>query len=145
MDEPTKKAKLDEGVPVPAVMPPEQANVRAKPKLQPKKKVKYRKCGKTQWVDQTLEEWPEDDYRAYICNLGHEVTEDVLWNAFRKFKSLQKVKVVYDHNTGRSRGYGFLSFAAESDYVAAVTQWDGKHVGNRPVRITRSTWKQRAG
>ena len=141
-EEPIKKRKIED-MPVPAVLPPEQVNRKTKAKLG-NKKARYRKAGKTTWVDPSLEEWPENDYRAHIRNLGNEVSEDFLWNAFKQYKSLQKVKVVYDKATGKSKGFGFLSFLSPDDYFKAVTRHNGTYVGSKPIEITKSNWKKRS-
>lgn len=37
------------------------------------------------WEDATLADWPDNDYRLFCGNLGNEVSDEVLANAFRKF------------------------------------------------------------
>lgn len=141
--EPTKKLKTEE-VPIPAKLPPEQPNLKQRKQTKRKQREVYRKAGGETWVDPSLADWPQDDYRVFVGDLGQDVTEEVLRRAFRKYSSLQKVKVVYNKQTGKSKGYGFLSFAAEDDYIRAMREMDGKFVGNRPVKLRRSDWKKRA-
>jgi len=41
-----------------------------------KRKLKMlRKAGKEEWVDSSLADWPDNDFRIYCCNLGNEVNE----------------------------------------------------------------------
>ena len=49
--------------------------------------------GKT-WVDKSLDEWPENDWRLFAGDLGNEVTDDLLSRAFGKYPSFAKAKVV---------------------------------------------------
>merc|ERR1719324_1490765 len=102
-----------------------------------------RKAAGKMWRDQTLDDWPKDDYRLFCGDLGNEVTDDLLANAFRKFSSFQKAKVIRDKRTGKTKGFGFVSFSAPEDMVAALRDVNGKYVGNRPVRLKKSTWKDR--
>merc|ERR1719197_2276630 len=43
-----------------------------------------RKASGKIWRDPTLDDWPKDDYRLFCGDLGNEVTDDLLANAFRK-------------------------------------------------------------
>ena len=48
------------------------------------------------WVDKTLDDWPENDWRLFAGDLGNEVTDDLLSRAFSKYASFAKAKVVRD-------------------------------------------------
>merc|ERR1719265_1140505 len=102
-----------------------------------------RKAAGKLWRDQTLDDWPKDDYRLFCGDLGNEVTDDLLANAFRKYSSFQKAKVIRDKRTGKTKGYGFVSFSAPEDMVAALRDVNGRYVGNRPVRLKKSNWKEK--
>eukprot|EP00929_Paragymnodinium_shiwhaense_P108415 TRINITY_DN74741_c0_g1_i1.p1 TRINITY_DN74741_c0_g1~~TRINITY_DN74741_c0_g1_i1.p1 ORF type:complete len:220 (-),score=58.84 TRINITY_DN74741_c0_g1_i1:172-831(-) len=103
-----------------------------------------RKAAGKIWRDPTLDDWPKEDYRLFCGDLGNEVTDDLLANAFRKFGSFQKAKVIRDKRTGKTKGYGFVSFSAPEDMVAALRDVNGKYVGNRPVRLKKSNWKDKS-
>ena len=45
--------------------------------------------------------------------------------------------------TGKSKGYGFVSFKDPADFMKALREMNGKYVGNRPVKLRKSTWKDR--
>ena len=68
-----------------------------------------RKAGGEEWEDPTLGGWPENDFRIYACNLGNEVNEDILKNAFMKYPSFKMCKVVRDKKTEKGKGFGFIS------------------------------------
>ena len=114
------------------------------PKKVKKKWKIYRKAAGTIWEDPTLDEWPDNDYRIFCGDLGNEVSDQILANAFSKYQSLQKAKVIRDKNTGKSKGYGFVSLLDVNDYINAMREMNGKYVGNRPIKIKRSTWKDRS-
>merc|ERR1719240_464608 len=107
------------------------------------KQATLRRAANKIWSDATLDEWPADDARLFCGDLGNEVTDDLLANAFRKYKSFQKAKVIRDKRSGRTRGFGFASFLNPEDMVAALREVSGKYVGNRPIRLKKSTWKDR--
>lgn len=96
------------------------------------------------WEDKSLAEWPDNDYRIFCGDLGNEVNDQILYNAFSKYQSLQKAKIIRDKNTLKSKGYGFVSFLDVNDYIQAMREMNGKYVGNRPITLKRSKWKDRS-
>ncbi|CDJ57272.1 RNA recognition motif-containing protein, putative [Eimeria maxima] len=108
-----------------------------------KKKVHLRKAAGHIWSDPTLDEWSENDHRVFCGDLGNEVTDEVLASAFRKYKSFDKARVVRDKRTGKTKGYGFVSFMDPNDMLKAIKEMNYKYVGNRPIRVLRSKWKDR--
>ncbi|CAG8643369.1 5332_t:CDS:2, partial [Ambispora gerdemannii] len=108
-----------------------------------KQKTIVRAAGGEVWEDPTLLEWDTNDFRLFCGDLGNEVTDDLLYKAFSKYPSLQKAKVVRDKRTGKSKGYGFVSFKDADEFVKAWKEMNGKYVGNRPIKLRKSTWKDR--
>uniref|UniRef100_A0A1I7YTA5 RNA-binding protein 42 n=1 Tax=Steinernema glaseri TaxID=37863 RepID=A0A1I7YTA5_9BILA len=99
--------------------------------------------GGQMWEDPSLAEWDPNDFRIFCGDLGNEVSDELLAKAFRKYPSFQKAKVVRDHRTNKSKGYGFVSFRLQDDFVSAIREMDGKYVGNRPIKLRKSQWKDR--
>lgn len=104
----------------------------------------YRKGAGVIWQDESLNEWPENDYRVFVGDLGNEVNDQVLANAFIKYPSFAKAKVIRNKITGKTKGYGFISVTDVNDYIKLMREMNGKYVGNRPIRLKRSTWKDRS-
>lgn len=102
-----------------------------------------RKAAGKIWNDPTLADWPANDFRIFCGDLGNEVTDELLSNAFRHLHSFQKAKVIRDSRTGKTRGFGFVSFAKPDDMLTALKTMNRKYVGNRPIRVMRSDWKVR--
>ncbi|CAJ2645602.1 unnamed protein product [Trifolium pratense] len=112
-------------------------------KAETKKKAVPRKAAGQSWEDPILAEWPEDDYRLFCGDLGNEVNDDVLSKAFTRFPSFNMARVVRDKRTGKTKGYGFISFANPADLAAALKEMNGKYVGNRPIKLRKSKWRER--
>ncbi|XP_030472215.2 uncharacterized protein LOC115690107 [Syzygium oleosum] len=112
-------------------------------KAEAKKKAIPRKAAGQSWEDPTLSEWPENDYRLFCGDLGNEVNDDVLSKAFSRFPSFNMARVVRDKRTGKTKGYGFVSFANPTDLAAALKEMNGKYVGNRPIKLRKSNWRER--
>jgi RNA recognition motif-containing protein len=51
-----------------------------------------RKAAGEVWVDETLNEWPENDFRLFVGDLGKETTDQMLIKEFSSFKSFAKVR-----------------------------------------------------
>lgn len=112
--------------------------------IQKRKKKLVRKAGQETWVDDTLDQWPENDFRIFCGNMGNEVNDDVLANAFKKYPSFCKAKVVRDKRTLKSKGFGFVSLTSVDDYIKAMREMQGKYVGNRPVVLRKSDWQHKS-
>ncbi|RUO95820.1 hypothetical protein BC936DRAFT_143164 [Jimgerdemannia flammicorona] len=59
--------------------------------------------------------------------------------------SCKSAKIMTDPNTGMSRGYGFVRFSDESEQQRALNEMQGVYCGNRPMRISMATPKNKAG
>lgn len=112
-------------------------------KAETRKKALPRKAAGQTWEDPTLAEWPENDYRLFCGDLGNEVNDEVLSKAFSRFPNFNMARVVRDKRTGKTRGYGFVSFSTPADLAAALKEMNGKYVGNRPIKLRKSNWKER--
>ena len=52
-----------------------------------------RKAADEIWVDDTLKEWPDNDYRIFVGDLAKEVTTEMLGKAFQHYQSYARAKV----------------------------------------------------
>ncbi|XP_032940329.1 RNA-binding protein 42 [Catharus ustulatus] len=95
------------------------------------------------WEDPSLLEWDADDFRIFCGDLGNEVNDETLGRAFGRFPSFLKAKVIRDKRSGKTKGYGFVSFKDPNDYVRAMREMNGKYVGSRPIKLRKSQWKDR--
>ncbi|XP_077193067.1 RNA-binding protein 42 isoform X1 [Paroedura picta] len=111
------------------------------------KQEKLKRCIRTAagtcWEDPSLLEWDPDDFRIFCGDLGNEVNDDILARAFSRYPSFLKAKVIRDKRTGKTKGYGFVSFKDPNDYVRAMREMNGKYVGSRPIKLRKSMWKDR--
>eukprot|EP00798_Chlamydomonas_sp_ICE-L_P011539 gene11539-34251_t len=102
-----------------------------------------REAAGKRWRDSTLDEWPENDFRIFVGDMGNEVTDDNLAKAFNKYESFAKAKIVRDKRTNKSKGFGFVSFTDSNDFAKALREMQGKYIGNRPCKLTKSSWDDR--
>ncbi|XP_033217953.1 RNA-binding protein 42 [Belonocnema kinseyi] len=114
------------------------------PKGKGKKNKKIiRMAGGQTWEDPSLLDWDEDDFRIFCGDLGNDVTDEMLIRVFGKYPSFQKAKVVRDKRTNKTKGFGFVSFKDPQDFIKAMKEMNGRYVGSRPIKLRKSSWKQR--
>jgi RNA recognition motif-containing protein len=86
------------------------------------------------------------EFSIFVGDLGPEVTEFVLVQLFQnKYPSTKSAKIMSDPISGMSRGYGFVRFASEEDQQKALGEMQGVYCGNRPMRISTATPKNKSG
>lgn len=69
--------------------------------------------------------YPETEHKLFIGNLAWTVTTESLTQAFQQYGNVVGARVVYDGETGRSRGYAFVSYATRSEMEAALESLNG--------------------
>lgn len=85
-----------------------------------------RTAGGQVWEDSSLAEWDDDDFRIFCGDLGNDVNDELLTRTFNKYPSFQRAKVVRDKRTGKSKGFGFVSFKEPADFIRAMKEMDGE-------------------
>ncbi|WOO76794.1 putative RNA-binding protein [Vanrija pseudolonga] len=95
-----------------------------------------RKAGGRVWEDATLVEWDPKWYRLFVGDVSNDVSERTLDDAFSKYPSYCKCKVVRDRLSQKAK-YGFIAFKDPEDFLRAWKEMDGKYVGNRPIRLSK--------
>ncbi|KAI0398602.1 RNA-binding domain-containing protein [Xylariaceae sp. FL0594] len=104
-----------------------------------KKKTVVRSGGGQKWTDDTLVEWDPAHLRLFVGNLAGETTDESLFKAFSRWKSLQKARVIRDKVTTKSKGFGFVSFSDPDEFFAAAKEMNGKYIQSHPVVVRKST------
>lgn len=100
------------------------------PDKRKKDKKTVRTAGGQVWEDSSLGDWEEDDFRIFCGDLGNDVNDELLIRTFNKFPSFQRAKVIRDKRTGKSKGFGFVSFKEPADFIRAMKEMDGKRNTN---------------
>jgi RNA recognition motif-containing protein len=80
--------------------------------------------------------------RLFVGNLSFNTTEDDVRSAFQGFGEILEVKLVMDRDTGRSRGFAFVSMATDADAQRAIQEMNGQMLAGRPLRVNEAEQKQ---
>lgn len=73
--------------------------------------------------------------KIYVGNLSYNTTEDELRDYFTQFGTIEDIKLIIDFNTGRSKGFGFITYAAAQESEAAVNAANGVDMGGRKLKV----------
>ncbi|KAJ1401090.1 RNA-binding domain superfamily [Sesbania bispinosa] len=78
-------------------------------------------------------------YNIFVGDLSPEVTDATLFACFSVYPSCSDARVMWDQKTGRSRGFGFVSFRNQQDAQSAINDLTGKWLGSRQIRCNWAT------
>lgn len=73
--------------------------------------------------------------KLFVGGLAWATTDQSLYDAFTEFGEVTDAKVVTDRETGRSRGFGFVTFADDKAAEAAVAGMDGRDLDGRTINV----------
>ncbi|KAF3439715.1 hypothetical protein FNV43_RR17993 [Rhamnella rubrinervis] len=73
-------------------------------------------------------------FNVFVGDLSPEVTDATLFACFSVYTSCSDARVMWDQKTGRSRGFGFVSFRNQQDAQSAINDLNGKWLGSRQIR-----------
>jgi RNA recognition motif-containing protein len=76
--------------------------------------------------------------KLFVGNLSWNVTSDDLQEAFEPFGDIHEAKVIMDRETGRSRGFGFITFKQAADAQAAMADMNGTKIDGRDIRVSEA-------
>ncbi len=79
----------------------------------------------------------------YVGNLPWSVTDESLSALFAKHGAVSRAKVVMDRESGRSRGFGFVTMTNDAEGTAAIQAINGTQVDGRAVNVRQA--EERSG
>ncbi len=84
--------------------------------------------------------------KLYVGNLAYSVTEDELTELFSPKGEVVSVKIISDHHSQRSKGFGFVEMSTKEGCDAVISAFNGYDLKGRPMRVNESVDKpQRKG
>jgi RNA recognition motif-containing protein len=76
--------------------------------------------------------------RLYIGNLTFSATAEEVRSAFQPHGTVTDVRLVMDRETGRSRGFAFVTMGSDEEAERAMKKMDGALLGGRPLRVSEA-------
>jgi len=77
--------------------------------------------------------------RLYVGSLHFNITEDMLRSIFEPFGKIDNIQLIMDTETGRSKGYGFITYHNAEDAKIALEQLNGFELAGRPMKVGNVT------
>ncbi|CAN0926908.1 29 kDa ribonucleoprotein B, chloroplastic [Linum grandiflorum] len=81
--------------------------------------------------------------RLYVGNLSWGVDNSALENLFSEQGNVVEARVVYDRDSGRSRGFGFVTFSSPDEMNSAIDSLNGAELDGRQIRVSVAEARQR--
>ena len=76
--------------------------------------------------------------QIYVGNLSYRTTEADLQEAFERFGGVDKVQIIMDRVTNRSRGFAFVEMPDENEATAAIEAMNGQDFQGRELRVNEA-------
>ena len=81
--------------------------------------------------------------KLYVGNLSYNTTEDSLRNFFTVYGTVASVKIIFDRETGNSKGFGFIEMGTDEEASAAIAGTNGSELDGRQIRVNEAMDKPR--
>ena len=76
--------------------------------------------------------------KLYVGNLNYETDQDALADLFRPHGEVTSAHIIFDRDTGRSRGFGFVEMSSKKEAVSAMNALSQTEVGGRNLVVNEA-------
>ncbi|KAJ4840269.1 hypothetical protein Tsubulata_024965 [Turnera subulata] len=80
--------------------------------------------------------YPDTEHKLFIGNLSWSATSESLTKLFQECGNVVGARVLYDGETGRSKGYGFVSYSTGEEMENALETLNGAELEGREIRVS---------
>ena len=80
--------------------------------------------------------------KLYVGNLSFETSESDLQDIFEQFGTVKESRVINDRETGRSRGFAFVTMGNDAEGRTAIATLHGKQFGGRTITVNEARPKE---
>ncbi|KAK3136641.1 hypothetical protein QOZ80_5BG0439900 [Eleusine coracana subsp. coracana] len=77
--------------------------------------------------------------KLFVGGLSYNTDEQSLKDEFENYGTVVESRIILDRETGRSRGFGFVTYTSSEEASAAITALDGKDLHGRTIRVNHAT------
>ncbi len=82
--------------------------------------------------------------KLFVGGLAWATDDDSLSKAFQEYGTIEEAKVITERDSGRSRGFGFVTFGTEEEAIAAKNAMDGHEMDGRSLKVDFANDKPRS-
>ena len=83
--------------------------------------------------------------KIFVGGLNWDATDDDLRESFGECGTITDAVVVNDRDTGRSRGFGFVTYSSDEEAKAAVEKFDGQDFMGRKLTVNEARQREERG
>ena len=83
--------------------------------------------------------------KLFVGNLSFSATEDSVRSLFETHGAVDRVSIMTDRDTGRSRGFGFVEMSNDNEAQKAISALGGREVSGRALTVNEARPKQDRG
>ncbi len=83
--------------------------------------------------------------KLFVGSLSWDTTDEALHEAFSSFGEIAEATVVRDRDSGRSRGFGFVTFNDDDAADKAMAGLNGTELDGRTIRVDVAQARERSG
>ena len=80
--------------------------------------------------------------KLYVGNLAFQTSSQDLQQLFAQAGTVESAQIIEDRDTGRSKGFAFVEMSTEDEAAAAISQFNGKEVGGRALKVNEARPKE---
>ncbi|MDP4038417.1 MAG: RNA-binding protein [bacterium] len=73
--------------------------------------------------------------KLFVGSLPYSLTEEQLESMFKEAGNVESAKIIFDRDSNRSKGFGFVEMATDDEAQAAIKQLNGKEVEGRQITV----------
>ena len=73
--------------------------------------------------------------KLYVGNLSYDTTEDDLRTYFAQAGTVNEVALIKDRDSGKSKGFAFVTMSSQDEANKAIEQFNGKTLGSRELTV----------
>jgi RNA recognition motif-containing protein len=84
--------------------------------------------------------------RVYVGNLSYNTTELTLRSVFSEDgRTVKRIDVIIDRETGRSKGFAFVTLGSDAEAQSAILALDGREIDGRSMRVSEAKERDKSG
>ena len=81
----------------------------------------------------------------YVGNISYSTNETMLEQAFSAYGTVDSARIITDRDSGRSKGFGFVEMADQSEAQAAIEALNGTDIDGRSITVNEARPKPAGG
>jgi len=80
----------------------------------------------------------KDNMQIYVGNMSYQMTEDSISAIFAEYGEVSKVTLISDRETGRAKGFGFVTMNDDEEAKSAIEALNEKEIEGRTLRVNEA-------